>query len=133
MAETIVVTARKRTWPEDVKRRLLSEAQEPGETICSVARRYDVEPAQLYHWRKYFRDKEQERRAMSTQATTPDASPAFLPIEVSAPGSEHETGNLRPAPHRAEIAFPNGRRLSVSAGLDRRLLKELIGAVAAAS
>ena len=42
MGNTIIVSERRRTWPDDLKRRILREAEEPGESICSVARRYEV-------------------------------------------------------------------------------------------
>ena len=72
----------------------------------------------------------QARRKAAKEALAPiDEAPAFLPVEVAAISSNASPPNCE----RAEIAFPNGRHLFVSPGLDRRLLEDLIGAVAAAS
>ena len=42
---------RKRRFSADAKRRLLKEADAPGESVSSVARRYGVSPSLLFRWR----------------------------------------------------------------------------------
>ena len=69
------------------------------------------------------------RKAAKKVIAPSDGAPAFLPVEVAAISSNASPPNCE----RAEIAFPNGRHLFVAPGLDRRLLEDLIGAVAAAS
>lgn len=49
---------------------MLSEVDVPGESICSVARRYEIDPAQMYQWRKKFRDREA-------------SPPVMLPVEIA--------------------------------------------------
>ncbi len=56
VGEIIIDGKRKRTWPRDLKRQIVEESCAPGVSVCEVARRYDLEPSQLFHWRKRFRD-----------------------------------------------------------------------------
>jgi transposase len=42
---------RKRRFTAEEKQRLLQEADTPGETISSVARRYGVSPSLMFRWR----------------------------------------------------------------------------------
>ena len=43
---------RKRRFTAEEKQRLLREAEAPGETVSSVARRYGVSPSLLFRWRQ---------------------------------------------------------------------------------
>jgi transposase len=128
--EIIIDGKRKRSWPKELKRQIVSESDAEGVTVCEVARRYDIEPSQLFHWRKQFRDDAgRPARAKS------DHPAEFFPIEVAAPdvagnGKFDADGAGQPiTPLRAEIAFPNGRRLFVAPGLDQHSLNALIAAV----
>ena len=69
--EIIIDSKRKRSWPKDLKRQIVAESDAPDVTVCEVARRYDIEPSQLFHWRKQFRDE-------SAKAAD------FLPVELTA-------------------------------------------------
>lgn len=130
--EIIIDGKRKRSWPKELKRQIVEESDALGVTVCEVARRYDLEPSQLFHWRKQFRDwRERDRLARG-------GARSFLPVEVSADADDGGATSVGPADdrtcaERAEIAFPNGRRLKVAIGLDLKLLEDLIGAVANAS
>ena len=44
--------ARRRRYSAVEKRRLLDEAEKPGESISTVARRYKIAPSLLFGWRK---------------------------------------------------------------------------------
>jgi transposase len=46
------VKARRRRYSAVEKRRLLDEAEKPGESISTVARRYKIAPSLLFGWRK---------------------------------------------------------------------------------
>ncbi len=129
--EIIIDKKRKRNWPKDLKRQIVAESYAEGVSVCEVARGYDLEPSQLFHWRKQFRGD-----AGKVGQVRLDAPAEFLSVEV-AMGDAVEGGkpaavtmDRSASPAGAEIVFPNGRRLFVAAGLDRRLLEELIGAVA---
>ena len=121
--EIIIDGRRKRTWPKELKRQIVAESDHEGVTVCEVARRYDIEPSQLFHWRKQFRDE---------AAKTMD----FLPVELADDmnASDGDGSDAPPsAEDRAEVFFPNGRRLLVAPGLSRSALDDLVGAVASAS
>jgi transposase len=121
--EIIIDSKRKRTWPKDLKRQIVAESDAPDVTVCEVARRYDIEPSQLFHWRKQFRDEAAK-------------SAEFLPIEFAVDQVDPDndgSDEARGVGDCAEVLFPNGRRLRVAPGLDRRLLDDLVGAVATAS
>ena len=48
MSTEVLVTTARRSWPMELKRQILDEAERPGSSICSVAKAYNVDPAQLY-------------------------------------------------------------------------------------
>jgi len=121
--EIIIDSRRKRHWPKELKRQIVAESDAEGVTVCEVARRYDIEPSQLFHWRKQFRDE---------AAKTPE----FLPVELAADqisSGDDESKAPPAAAGRAEVLFPNGRRLIVAPGLSRAALDDLVGSIASAS
>jgi len=50
--EVITSVERRRHWSAAQKQAMVEEAEEPGNTISSVARKYGVHPNQLFKWRK---------------------------------------------------------------------------------
>src|SRR5947208_7992722 len=44
--------ARRRDWPEELKRQMVAETLEPGSSVSLVARRHDVNANQLFKWRR---------------------------------------------------------------------------------
>ena len=117
--QEILGRERRRRWSDEEKAQIVAESFQDGRSVSWVARRHGLSPSQLFAWRKAAK----EAIAPSEEAL------AFLPIEVAAISSDASPPNCE----RAEIAFPNGRHVFVAPGLDRRLLEDLIGAVAAAS
>lgn len=45
---------RRRRWTSEEKQKLLKEADEPGNSMSSVARKYGVSSSQMFNWRKQF-------------------------------------------------------------------------------
>ncbi|MBX9741280.1 MAG: transposase [Beijerinckiaceae bacterium] len=125
--QEILGRERRRRWSDEEKTGIVAESFRPGVSVSWVARRHGVSASQLFNWRKAAR-----------QASTPE-SPAtdLIPVVVAAPSgapdgaceAANETGHAH-VDARIEIAFPNGRRLSAPAGLDRRVLDQLIASVA---
>lgn len=106
----IVDGKRRRSWPLDLKRRIVEESCDPDVSICDVARRYDLDPSQLYAWRKRFREK------------APSYS-GLVPVEITDPcppqiGCGGLTLSDQNSSHRIEIVLTNGRRLFVREDMD---------------
>ena len=58
MSSIKVITSvqRRRRWRPEEKRAIVEEAEELGNSISSVARKYDINPNQLFAWRRLMRD-----------------------------------------------------------------------------
>ncbi len=54
--EVITSVQRRRRWAPEEKRAILEEAEQPGNSLSSVARKYGINPNQLFHWRKLMRE-----------------------------------------------------------------------------
>ena len=50
--EVITSVERRRYWSAAQKQAMVEEAEEPGNTVSMVARKYGVHPNQLFRWRK---------------------------------------------------------------------------------
>jgi transposase len=71
---------RRRDWPDERKIAIVSESLEPGVNVSELARRHEINPQQLFGWRRRFRaDAESLLAARST------APVCFAPILVEAP------------------------------------------------
>lgn len=49
--EIITSVQRRRHWTAGQKKAMVEEADEPGNSLSSVARKYEVHPNQLFRWR----------------------------------------------------------------------------------
>jgi transposase len=133
MSEVVIVSGRRRRWPEDVKRQLVLESGLPGESVCGVARRHELDPSQLYQWRRKFREAD---------AREPLALPVsgFLPMDIRAKdrtesaGCQIEQADPRPIARpevgrreagRMEIVLSNSRRLLLPLTASPLVVKEL--------
>lgn len=54
--EVITSVQRRRRWSAEEKRSILEEAEQLGSSVSSVARKYGVNPNQLFTWRRLMRD-----------------------------------------------------------------------------
>jgi transposase len=71
--EVIEGPSGRRSWPDDVKVRIVRESLEPGASVSQVARRHRISPQQLTLWRRAAR---QGRLSVSVG----DAS--FVPLAI---------------------------------------------------
>lgn len=53
--EVITSIQRRRRWAAEEKRATVEEAEQPGASVSSVARKYGINPNQLFHWRRLIR------------------------------------------------------------------------------
>ena len=50
--EVITSVQRRRRWSAQQKKAMVEEAEQPGNSISSVARKYEIHPNQLFAWRR---------------------------------------------------------------------------------
>ena len=54
MSQVTIISGveRRRVWTDDQKRALVAAACESGASVAEIARRADLQPSQLYRWRR---------------------------------------------------------------------------------
>lgn len=106
----VVETGRRRRWTDEAKQRIVEEAFQRGVPVLTVARRHDVDPSQIYDWRR--RLFPQISRRIS----------GFAPVVVT---PDCPTPSSR---GQMEIVCVNGRRIIVGRDVDvAALLRVLAG------
>jgi transposase len=81
--EVISGPERRRAWSEEQKRALVAEAFAPGAIVAEVARRADIQPGQIYRWRRELCDGASGFAAVIVAPGDSVAAPAASPaIEV---------------------------------------------------
>ena len=73
--EVFTGAGRRRTFPADEKAAIVAESYAPGRTVCGVARRHGLTPAQLFTWR---------RVARRVRLPVPEPPVRFVPAVVEA-------------------------------------------------
>jgi transposase len=109
--------ARRREWPEELKRQMVSETLEAGSSVSLVARRHDVNANQLFKWRRELLP--QEPPAVAEGST-------MLPVEIVA---EPERRPPRRRVERAgfiEIEFDCGARVCIRGEVAPKTLRQVI-------
>lgn len=131
VSEIISTVERRRSWPDEVKLRIMAEALEPGATVAAVADRNGVCRSLLYTWLRQVRENRLPGISMRTE---PAAS--FVParIEAPTPPASSTTAPASLPPRRrttglVEITLTNGRSLKVDEGIDPAMLARLVAAL----
>lgn len=52
--EVITSVERRRKWSDNEKEEIVKEANEEGANLSAIARKYKIEPNQIYTWKKQF-------------------------------------------------------------------------------
>src|SRR4051812_36662718 len=122
--EIFTGAGRRRTWPAEVKARIVAESLALGATACGVARRHGLSPQQLFAWRRAAR----QPRAADDR----DARPSFVPVLLEpTPGEASRPTPAREAPAvEIEVA---GAVVRVRRGADARTLAAVLRAVRASA
>ena len=116
--EVIAGPTGRRTWPDEVKARIVLESFEPGARVVDVARRHGIAPQQLTAWRRLARQgklalpvdeaAEQTFAALviedESEASRPPVSECAAPVEIEMDGVIVRLAGDTPAGRVAEIA-----------------------------
>ena len=97
----------RRTWPPEVKLRIVAESHAPGAMVSEVARRHRLMPSQLTTWRRLHR----EGKLGPSPATT---LPAFVPLMLAEP--EAAASCPAPEPDMDPDLVTTPERLEIEAG-----------------
>jgi transposase len=130
VVEVITRGERRRAWSADHKRRIVSEAMQPGAMPAEVARRWGIGTGLLYTWRRQLLAGEFGEPPVPVpvfaQVTLAAAEPAAAP-----PDPTTRSSNIVPAlPGRMEITLPGGAVVSVGADVDGAALRRVLAALA---
>lgn len=74
-------SARRRRWSREEKARIVAESLAPVVSVSAVARRHGLNPAQLFTWRRQFRD-EMAHWPVHDEAGQAASAPSCRPIEL---------------------------------------------------
>lgn len=102
----------RRSWPDDLKARILGESFEQGARVCDVTRRHGLTPQHLSTWRGLARKgklavsvEEEEFPAFAAlEVIEEEATEHATPVEIEADGITIRLGADTPASRIAEIA-----------------------------
>ena len=110
------------------KLRIVQETHVRGASVATVARRYNVNPNQVFAWRQLY------RRGLLNPNAAP-GNPPLLPVKLSTP-TVLPTERARPASSRQspreralrlmEIELSNGHRLVLHGRVDTEALSRVI-------
>src|SRR3954451_18708813 len=116
--EIFTGAGRRRTWPAEVKARIVAESLALGATACGVARRHGLSPQQPFAWRRAAR-----HRAAGAEEALPSFGPVLLEPTPEAARPAREVPAIE-----IEVA---GAVVRVGRGADARTLAALLRAVRA--
>lgn len=123
---SVTDTGRRRRWTDAEKVRIVEASLVGG--VAETARRHDVGRTLLVRWRRQYREGHlangpAQPRFMPVTVSSPAAAKAHVMPPVSGPLSADDKSGL------VEITLVNGRRLSVAATIDPRVLARLVQAL----
>ncbi len=111
---------RRRSYSEELKRRLVAACAEPGASVSLVARKHDMNANLLFSWCRQFAPQ-----------TPPPPALDLISIRV-ADSAEGRTSSPTERGGSMEIVLPNGARVRVDASVDEQALRRVLGALKAA-
>jgi transposase len=110
---------RESKYTDAFKRQLVAESHSAGATVPIVSKQHGVPTSRIYSWRG-------DARFQPRDFQTPD----FTPVEVTFAPALEEIAPPR-SDARIEIMLENGRKLSISDGVDAGFVLELARGLAA--
>jgi transposase len=128
--EVFTGAGRRRNGPAAEKAAIVAESYAPGKTVCGVARRHGVTPAQLFAWRRHarrFRSLVKEPPMLFVPAVV-EASPSLPPRPASRPRRTR-----RPGPVTGIELEMDGIVVRIGSGASPEAIGAVISALRAAS
>ena len=121
-ADTNEAGAKRRRWPEALKRELVAATLEPGASVSIVTRRHDLNANQLFKWRRELASVPcaDTKLVPVTVVQEPAADPAFpsaSPVRVVPPSA------------RIEITVAGGVRVRIEGAADPAAVTAAVAAV----
>ncbi len=113
--------AKRRRWPEALKRQLVAETFEPGASVSIVARRHDVNANQLFGWRQRF--------AGSARVPAVKLLPIEIVPEPAGSAAEPSSATTKPLAGSIEIALSGGVRVKIKGAVDPAAVTAAVAAV----
>ncbi len=83
--EVLTGPDRRRDWPDERKIAIVAESLEPGVNASALARSHDINPQQLFGWRRRFRAEAEALIAASRPLSEPIS---FAPVLIDAKAPE---------------------------------------------
>jgi len=129
--EVFTGAGRRRNWSAEDKAVIIAESYSSDDTVCAVARRHGLTPAQLFAWR---------RAARGVEGT--NAVSSFVPavVEETAPLAENERPKRAPRSAGRPARMPgiveveiDGVTVRVGRGAEAKTIAAVIKALKAAS
>jgi transposase len=111
---------RRRSFGEDLKRRMVAECAEAGASVSAVARRHDVNANLLFSWCRQFAPQ-----------PPPPSGFDLIPVRI-AEAAEGRASSPTERGGSMEIALANGARVRVDASVDEQALRRVLIALKAA-
>ena len=123
---SVTDTGRRRRWTDAEKVRIVEASLVGG--VAETAQRHDVGRTLLVRWRRQYREGHlangpAQPRFMPVTVSSPATAKAHFMPPVSDPLSANDKSGL------VEITLVNGRRMSVAATIDPRVLARLVQAL----
>ena len=81
-ASEVPGAVQRRDWPDERKIAIVAESLEAGVNASALARAHDINPQQLFGWRRRFRAEAEALIASSRRDPEPIV---FAPVQVDAP------------------------------------------------
>ena len=106
-------------YTDAFKAQLVAESRAAGVTVPMISKEHAVPSSRIYSWRG-------DVRFQNTSLKAPD----FTPVEIADAPDLHAVDHLAPEP-RIEITLENGRKISISDGVDASFVLELARGLAA--
>ena len=120
-------TGPRRQYTLEEKRRIVEETRVKGASVSSVARRYEVNPNQVFAWRQMYRRGLLNRDAASetTQMLPVRVStPTVLPTKAAA--AVGRAARLERASKLIEIKLANGHSVVLRGRVDAKTLSRVL-------